>query len=65
MEPLIKSLGAATEVFRDELHDALRSEWPAPFASNATPQIARKSPSHPGFDDMSPSAALQNPVENP
>jgi hypothetical protein len=65
VEPLIKSLEAATEVFRDGLHDAVRSEWPAPFASNATPQIARKTPSHAGFDDMSPSAAPQNPVENP
>src|SRR5439155_17766425 len=44
-EPLNRSRVAATEAFRDEMHEATRSPWRVPWASGATQQIARKASS--------------------
>jgi CBS domain-containing protein len=51
-EPLNKSYVGATVAFQDEMREARRSEWLTPFASRATKQVARKTPSSPGFGAM-------------
>ena len=58
-EPLINSRVVATATLLDGMREAVRSEWPTPFTSAATKQATSKAPSHTGFDEKGPSAALR------
>ena len=49
MEPLNKSRVAATEAFRDEMHEATRSQWQAPIGERRDTADRPESPVPSGF----------------